>query len=44
MRRSAFAALASVVPLLAAGTILAQDAPRLRGPEPFNREIPAPPM
>ena len=26
------------------GRILAQDAPRLRGPEPFTEEMPAPPM
>jgi cytochrome c-type protein NapB len=44
MRRIVFLSLLSVVPCLAAGVILAQDAPRLRGPEPFTREIPAPPM
>jgi nitrate reductase (cytochrome), electron transfer subunit len=32
------------VPCLTAGVILAQDAPRLRGPEPFTEEVPAPPM
>jgi nitrate reductase (cytochrome), electron transfer subunit len=44
VRRSVFLPLLSVAPCLAAGVILAQDAPRLRGPEPFTREIPAPPM
>ena len=44
MNRTAFAVLLSVVPCLAAGVIFAQDAPRLRGPEPFTKEIPAPPM
>ncbi len=44
MRRGAFLFLVSVVPLFATGAILAQDAPRLRGPEPFTREVPAPPM
>ncbi|MEE1609825.1 nitrate reductase cytochrome c-type subunit [Microvirga sp. CF3016] len=44
MRRSVFLCLVSIVPCLAAGAILAQDAPRLRGPEPFTKEIPAPPM
>ena len=29
---------------LGAGALLAQDAPRLRGPEPFTREGPAPPV
>ena len=28
----------------AASLAIAQDAPRLRGPEPFTREVPAPPM
>jgi nitrate reductase (cytochrome), electron transfer subunit len=44
MRRSVFLSLLSVVPCLTAGVILAQDAPRLRGPEPFTEEVPAPPM
>ena len=44
MRRIVFLSLLSVVPCLAAGVILAQDAPRLRGPEPFTEEVPAPPM
>lgn len=44
MRRSIFAALLAFGPCLAAGAILAQDAPRLRGPDPFSKEIPAPPM
>ncbi len=33
-----------LLPCLAGGALLAQDAPRLRGPEPFTREIPAPPV
>jgi cytochrome c-type protein NapB len=37
------AALAAA-PLLIAGILHAQDAPRLRGPEPFTKETPAPPM
>lgn len=44
MRRSVFAILVGIGPCLAAGAIFAQDAPRLRGPEPFTDEIPAPPM
>jgi cytochrome c-type protein NapB len=44
MRRIVYLSLLSVVPCLAAGVILAQDAPRLRGPEPFTEEVPAPPM
>lgn len=44
MRRSVFAILIGIGPCLAAGAIFAQDAPRLRGPEPFTDEIPAPPM
>ena len=44
MRRFVFVSLIGVLPCLAAGTILAQDAPRLRGPDPFTREIQAPPM
>jgi nitrate reductase (cytochrome), electron transfer subunit len=44
MKRSVFAALISIGPCLAAGAIFAQDAPRLRGPEPFTKETPAPPM
>ncbi|WP_262029254.1 nitrate reductase cytochrome c-type subunit [Microvirga sp. Mcv34] len=44
MRHGAFLILASIVPCLTAGAILAQDAPRLRGPDPFTREIPPPPM
>lgn len=44
MRRGVFLCLVSIVPCLTAGAILAQDAPRLRGPEPFTREVPAPPM
>jgi nitrate reductase cytochrome c-type subunit len=30
--------------VMAAGTLFAQDAPRLRGPEPFTKEVPAPPV
>jgi cytochrome c-type protein NapB len=44
MRRSVFLILAGLGPCLAAGAILAQDAPRLRGPMPFTEEVPAPPM
>jgi nitrate reductase (cytochrome), electron transfer subunit len=44
MKRILHVALLSVVPCLTAGVILAQDAPRLRGPEPFTKEVPAPPM
>ena len=44
MRRFVFLSLISALPCLAAGTILAQDAPRLRGPDPFTREVQAPPM
>ncbi|MCD6070221.1 MAG: cytochrome [Microvirga sp.] len=44
MRRGLFAVLVGIGPCLAAGAILAQDAPRLRGPEPFTKETPAPPM
>ena len=33
-----------MLPCLVAGALLAQDAPRLRGPEPFTREQPAPPI
>ncbi|MCW8084250.1 nitrate reductase cytochrome c-type subunit [Sabulicella glaciei] len=32
------------VSLAAAGALFAQDAPRLRGPEPFSLDAPAPPM
>ena len=34
----------SAVCSLASGGLLAQDAPRLTGPDPFTREQPAPPM
>jgi cytochrome c-type protein NapB len=37
-------AAAALGPCLVAGTLLAQDAPRLRGPEPFTRDAPAPPV
>ena len=35
---------AALAGCLVAGTLVAQDAPRLTGPEPFTREQPAPPM
>ena len=35
---------AAVACCLGAGAIFAQEAPRLRGPDPFTREQPAPPM
>ncbi|QRM30342.1 nitrate reductase cytochrome c-type subunit [Microvirga sp. VF16] len=44
MRRSVFAILIGIGPCLVAGAIFAQDAPRLRGPEPFTTDTPAPPM
>ncbi len=37
-------AAATLAPCFVAGALLAQDAPRLRGPEPFTRDAPAPPM
>ena len=37
-------AAAALAPCFVAGALLAQDAPRLRGPEPFTRDAPAPPM
>jgi nitrate reductase cytochrome c-type subunit len=43
IRRTIIAALCGLL-LVPAGVLLAQDAPRLRGPEPFTREVPAPPM
>jgi cytochrome c-type protein NapB len=36
--------VAVLPPLVAGGMLLAQEAPRLKGPEPFTREAPAPPM
>ena len=46
MRRAPLLLLTAttLVPCFFAGALLAQDAPRLRGPEPFTREAPAPPM
>jgi nitrate reductase (cytochrome), electron transfer subunit len=45
MKRGRFLlAAATLGPCLVVGTLLAQDAPRLRGPEPFTRETPAPPI
>jgi len=43
-RRILLLAAAALAPCLAGGALLAQDAPRLRGPEPFTREQPAPPL
>ena len=43
-RRLLLLAAAVLAPCLTAGVLLAQDAPRLRGPEPFTRDAPAPPM
>ena len=37
-------AAATLASCFVAGALLAQDAPRLRGPEPFTRDAPAPPM
>ncbi len=44
MRSRLLISAMAAVACLATGTLLAQDAPRLRGPEPFTREAPAPPM
>jgi nitrate reductase cytochrome c-type subunit len=51
MIRPALLSLAATLPCLFAGALFAQqiggpgrDAPRLKGPEPFTRETPAPPM
>lgn len=44
MTRILLAAVAAAVPVLLAGGLLAQDAPRLTGPTPFLQEQPAPPM
>ena len=41
--RAALAALVAL-PFLIVGALQAQDAPRLRGPEPFTKEVPAPAM
>jgi nitrate reductase (cytochrome), electron transfer subunit len=43
-RRLLLLAAAALAPCFVAGALLAQDAPRLRGPEPFTRDAPAPPM
>ena len=37
-------AAAALAPCFVAGALLAQDAPRLHGPDPFTRDSPAPPM
>lgn len=44
MKRAFLLACVGALPCLITGVLLAQDAPRLRGPEPFTRETPAPPM
>jgi len=44
MRRPLLVFAALVAPCLVAGALMAQDAPRLRGPEPFTTEAPAPPL
>jgi cytochrome c-type protein NapB len=51
MRRPVLLSLIATLPCLFAGALWAQqiggpgrDAPRLKGPEPFTRETPAPPM
>jgi cytochrome c-type protein NapB len=44
MNRGFVLAALAAVPLLVAGILNAQDAPRLRGPEPFTKEVVAPPM
>lgn len=44
MRKAPFIFLLSLAPCLTAGVLFAQDAPRLRGPDPFTKETPAPPM
>jgi nitrate reductase (cytochrome), electron transfer subunit len=43
-RRRLFLAALAVAHCFLAGALLAQDAPRLSGPEPFSRDIPAPPV
>ncbi len=43
-RRHFALAAAALAPCFVAGALLAQDPPRLRGPEPFTRDAPAPPM
>ena len=44
MKRIAALAAMAALPILIAGALYAQDAPRLRGPEPFSKETPAPPI
>jgi cytochrome c-type protein NapB len=49
MNRALSLAPLAAVPFLVAGALAqvggpGRDAPRLRGPEPFTREVPAPPM
>ncbi|MCB8821105.1 nitrate reductase cytochrome c-type subunit [Microvirga rosea] len=44
MRRKVLLCLVGIAPFLTAGAIMAQDAPRLRGPDPFTKAVPAPPM
>jgi nitrate reductase (cytochrome), electron transfer subunit len=43
-RRHGLLAALAIAPCFVAGALLAQDAPRLRGPEPFTRDAPAPPV
>jgi nitrate reductase (cytochrome), electron transfer subunit len=43
-RRHRLLAALAIAPCFVAGALLAQDAPRLRGPEPFTRDAPAPPV
>ncbi|MBR0648606.1 nitrate reductase cytochrome c-type subunit [Roseomonas terrae] len=44
MRKRLLPAAVVLAPLALAGALMAQDAPRLRGPEPFTEEQDAPPM
>jgi cytochrome c-type protein NapB len=42
--RAALLLAAATASFLSAGVLMAQDAPRLRGPQPFTEEIEAPPL
>ena len=44
MNRGFILAATILAPCILAGALLAQDAPRLRGPEPFTQEPAAPSM
>ena len=44
MKRPAILGALGAIPFLIIGVLHAQDAPRLRGPEPFTKETPAPPI